>query len=1444
MPPTCYDAARAQKNAGPPPDNSQYSKYEPPVFFFTNPPEHRPAVFSVCSRPFRYPEDPTWHRPSGYWSATRIQETCDGLRRRMPDACRVIKPIVNFWDLYEYFDGYDIYHRGAQNLYNVLTHLRLENEIVQDVVEREQEAQTKQHTPLLESRVADLIGDPTMQSRLLSWDEEKQPDILKAFALSDLQRSFEDYAKYPRHLLEAIRVILRKRYNNSRNPGSVVAPTIKNAHIDVTSRLGALRNDLNNIPDDPFMAKFDLAGTLPANQIVIVNGSSATAALNAGYKPAVRASNQYQPEAIPDSAAGESRPALDVSAEDDSPCHKNDVVADLSMVERCQSAPSVIEGPEGASIDLAAIKSHLSEGDCTAWGEFQKQKKSSELKATSHDTQITTPTVMHAPESHSLSIPPVMNQSQPPMIHQNGTRQAIHYQAPSTSGVMPSPSFSPMHWLPNNSTHGEAPPASISMPPPGLRHVPLPQSPNNSARGVLNGLFANQIQPLYTTPPQWNQGLSPLMQQTTYPAPGFMQPNGAGYPMNTNPPYVQPNIGQQYVAPPLHSNGIGNSRGHQNSVSSNRVGGSWQPIGSDNIHGPKVVFLKDSVVNQSGSIKSVNQRLGNESNGVGRRTSTGGSSGYGRFNHSHTQYNGHTHPGQAGGAGVAAMRTNPRSTSVEHRPSSNGCVNAGRWAKCTKFDPCPCPNCENNDRTIYVHGFKRNALQSEAALEQLRNYFSKFGAVEKVHKIFPLTKSARVRFESVQSAIAAVQGLHDRIPALGGDFPIAEYQVGSQFYTPRLHDNHAQVSNKENHRNWNGPRDYSTVPVRREKARDGIIGKEWGPSPQIMASQNGHTSAAENSQISQPTPSTVEHIQEVQTTTEDTAANPQPEIDEQKNSSGGRHSSEHLDTNAHLNHKTAEKDEGPGQGPPKQEIQEVVQPDGSLPESQGAQPMNGQDKQVTGQAKKKKYNKNKNKNGRNQGAESLTPNVSPTTTPYEPQMNGRMLINGVEPFPPYRDTMSGPQLPIRGHSTGPGANLSISSNASTSIQDSGRKSGSLNPGAQDFVPSPSRTRASSSTLKLTPPPFPQPIPTSQVSGEASGSKTDTAPNTISQKKKNGGRVEGEIKQGGRYPKQKNGKKSQNDQKSVDTQAPADKSSDDSNVKDTAPSASVSTATLENGAAPFDRKVEMLRQDALQEAMQDELPNNSDRFLSKHLRGTETPTEEDPEPLRLPWSEKGKWKEGADPQKPRPIGSKARKDSKMDTQSSIRAESRTELDSSEATQTPQPPAPTAVSSASSSASSTTAPARTESKHRKANNYTNPKKGVGTQHPSTKTNGNHKNSNKAARAEDTTSNASSGKSHLRPKPPQAPRKTSILNAEDFPALPPSKPAPSVPRPMWPVAIPLVGPWTKNRAVSAAVSTTSSTAAVTPTTAATTTTTAAAPATSTPTTNPAVKSKEQQK
>jgi hypothetical protein len=106
-----------------------FQDHEPPISFFTQPPQNSAAVLSTENgrRPFRMVENPTYERPGYYWWAAHIQQVCNELRRNMPQVCKSIEAPRDYWDLFKYFDAYDIYYRGAQNLWNVLHTLVFEN---------------------------------------------------------------------------------------------------------------------------------------------------------------------------------------------------------------------------------------------------------------------------------------------------------------------------------------------------------------------------------------------------------------------------------------------------------------------------------------------------------------------------------------------------------------------------------------------------------------------------------------------------------------------------------------------------------------------------------------------------------------------------------------------------------------------------------------------------------------------------------------------------------------------------------------------------------------------------------------------------------------------------------------------------------------------------------------------------------------------------------------------------------------------------------------------------------------------------------------------------------------------------------------------------------------------------------------------------------------------
>lgn len=212
---TVKDALQA---AGPPCQGVLHEG-EPPVEFFTQAPEDSPAIISTVrgTRPFRLVDSPTYYRTATYWWAAQIQLVCDELRRNLPDECKSIQPLKDYWDLYKYFDSYDIYCRGAQNLWNVVHTLLWENRFVQDIVDKEQmELQADDKTPLFEDLALEALKDVKLQTKLVEWNKEEVSDVLKVFTPHDLQM-FEDYENYHDYFLRVMRLIFERHYECIRN---------------------------------------------------------------------------------------------------------------------------------------------------------------------------------------------------------------------------------------------------------------------------------------------------------------------------------------------------------------------------------------------------------------------------------------------------------------------------------------------------------------------------------------------------------------------------------------------------------------------------------------------------------------------------------------------------------------------------------------------------------------------------------------------------------------------------------------------------------------------------------------------------------------------------------------------------------------------------------------------------------------------------------------------------------------------------------------------------------------------------------------------------------------------------------------------------------------------------------------------------------------------------
>ncbi|KAF2966768.1 hypothetical protein GQX73_g6807 [Xylaria multiplex] len=769
-----FTVTDAMRKAGEPGDPSQFLASEPPVEFFTHPPDGSAAFLSTVfgTRPFRLVPNPTYERQCTYWWAAEIQRVCDELRRHLPDACRNIETPHTYWDLYKYFDAWDIYYRGAQNLWNVINTLVFENQYARGLVEKEQKMQTEQNMPLFEFFAAELLKKPGMQYKLFMWDQENQPDILQFLTTHELQMFFEGFEKYPDHFVEAIRGIFKKHHYSFREGFTLdhYLNSIGRQDIDIPKQLAALRRHLEQALDDPFMDKFDIPNRI-VNGIVIVDGTSATAARKAGYKPSnISPHNSIPQKAVQDNNANGPPSTTEVLPEDASPCPRKSPANDFAprcMIERCSSAPNLGTEPPNTinhSVDKAPVyRVNGQEADKPT--ECEESANQKDPRADTQNVVNLVQPATHAPNGDLQQISPIMNQTLPPTQHHHNPSQVNHRPSPS-------------NWKPIATSSTFIPSLPPSSQPPEARDC-----------GVSSGAFANQI-PTYALSEQHVQGPSPVMQQGYYSGPGAMQPNGGGNTMNSPPPYVQAGPRQQYNKPPTFSEGPGSFRKHKRNHSTKNSGsGRWQHVGSDNIHGPKVVFRKDSVHSQESRNHRAGQWQSKESNESDRRNSTTSTrGGYQRFSNTLPhQYNGHTGPHQAQ-RGVTVTRSSSQAPEMAgHLIHEYGCVNSNKplnlW---TKFDPCSCKACHDRDRSIFVGRLKYGTNQNKAVAACLKQHFSRYGEIDDIRPAVHNSNAVYIRFSTSEAAVAAVQGgSRVKISDLEGPDLLVHYRIGSQFTIPR-----------------------------------------------------------------------------------------------------------------------------------------------------------------------------------------------------------------------------------------------------------------------------------------------------------------------------------------------------------------------------------------------------------------------------------------------------------------------------------------------------------------------------------------------------------------------------------------------------------------------------------------------------------------------------------
>ncbi|KAJ1336054.1 hypothetical protein MN608_02802 [Microdochium nivale] len=210
------------RSAGPPPDPrywgfNHYHDAEPPLGFFKTVPAGARAVFSTENgkRPLRpLPTLDNQRRNCYAWPAEQIAWLCNHIRTEFPSESKYLQPVISYCDLFNYWDAYDIYHYGAQNLNNVINRIRDENLTYLPALAQDSRPEFEQWIDNL------LHTDQQFSSRLMGWSEQNSPDIISTLG-SKHNAEYKDLEDF---YLTVLRGVLWERFQALRDRSPTLAP--------------------------------------------------------------------------------------------------------------------------------------------------------------------------------------------------------------------------------------------------------------------------------------------------------------------------------------------------------------------------------------------------------------------------------------------------------------------------------------------------------------------------------------------------------------------------------------------------------------------------------------------------------------------------------------------------------------------------------------------------------------------------------------------------------------------------------------------------------------------------------------------------------------------------------------------------------------------------------------------------------------------------------------------------------------------------------------------------------------------------------------------------------------------------------------------------------------------------------------------------------------------
>ncbi|KAI5867406.1 hypothetical protein GGS23DRAFT_592722 [Durotheca rogersii] len=770
MPPNYpgFTVEQAIEAAGPPPPPSAYGfqyfyQGEPPVSFYSDiDMEKAHAMFSTNhgAAPFRHVEDPVYEREGYYWCAAEIQTFCDQIRKVHYGPCKYIAPLPDYSYLYIYFDAFDIYRYGAQNLWRVIHHLHFENQYYNpDHLETARQ--------LIEPYIDSVLTADAARKKLLAWKPAVDSDILSVFdegELSELDGLEQFY-------LGTVRGILITRYSDLCRGGPVkpdrrihTQPFRLASWAENTEPLKNSATETGSQTSSNKTNKTD--GTARkgrvVNGIVIVDGSSAsctssevsTSTQGSTPKEVLNRPAIVRSEMAANGTRYPSAPVLSTSHADHSPemtgnphnaCEQQvccsqpqasgPVPADAAVPNF--APPPMAPGAPGAPGTVGSYMGHHGPPQPAARGCPPPQAYPQPMMP-APPAAGPLPVYNNGMHAHMSRHPRIQPQPQ--------NWGPAHYQTP--------PFFEPSQFGTATLASSDGSPASANSSSPGRRasmadhsrnaHHPMSHGPHKPSNGSWELAGSDPVHgPTFRS--RKNSPEQPLnehcQQQNGHAQPPLDCPGGQ--PAN-NWPYRLPN-------------GRANRRRSSSSGDSNN---GWQV----NYARPR-------------QYSNVSRRYSNDINGWHHEPTTAYSAAAS------------TPPGPGGPGGPIHYPNHGSGRPGAYHPPPFFCVNEARLRsadpkRCT-FDDCPCHRCREFNRTIFINGFKDWVDTSPAAMHNIQAIFSRFGPVENVSHVHG-NAAVHVKFVHEGSAAEAIRIMDGRIEPSISPRPLRiKWRVGSKYFQPR-----------------------------------------------------------------------------------------------------------------------------------------------------------------------------------------------------------------------------------------------------------------------------------------------------------------------------------------------------------------------------------------------------------------------------------------------------------------------------------------------------------------------------------------------------------------------------------------------------------------------------------------------------------------------------------